>query len=169
MPSGTIGKRVRDLRKERGWDQGELARRTDLSRNTISRIELGHHLPASTTVEKLAWALGVDPGDLFPKPTSLKEFDVDAFLMEVITEERPETLREMYELAHERFTERFKNMPKPMLRAYAENLKNKQRSLRNDPDNLPDNLTELIEVMEKRHFIAIALKAAERELAGDRG
>lgn len=60
-----IGKRVRELREEHGLTITDLASRSNLTRNAVSRIELGHRIPGSTTVEKLARGLGVDPGDLY--------------------------------------------------------------------------------------------------------
>lgn len=60
-----MGKRVRDLREEQGLTITDLANRAGLTRNAVSRIELGRRTPGSTTVEKLARGLGVEPGDLY--------------------------------------------------------------------------------------------------------
>ncbi len=49
-----IGKRIRELRKEHGLTITDLANRSELTRNAVSRIELGHRKPSSSTVEKLA-------------------------------------------------------------------------------------------------------------------
>lgn len=63
-----IGQRVRELRKERGLTQAELADRAGLSdKRVISQMELGNHTPSAFSIEKLARALGVEAGDLFPK------------------------------------------------------------------------------------------------------
>lgn len=54
---------VKRLRDERGWSQGELARRAGVSQRTVSNIEAG----AETTldkIEKLALAFKVSPFEL---------------------------------------------------------------------------------------------------------
>jgi putative transcriptional regulator len=38
--------RLKDLRAERGWSQGELARRLDVSRQTVNAIETGKYDPS---------------------------------------------------------------------------------------------------------------------------
>jgi putative transcriptional regulator len=47
---------VRDLRGERGWSQGELADRLEVSRQTINAIETGKYdpsLPLAFAIAKL--------------------------------------------------------------------------------------------------------------------
>ncbi len=51
-----LGELVFELRDERGWSQSELARRADLSRNTVSSLEAGLTKPASATIRRLARA-----------------------------------------------------------------------------------------------------------------
>src|SRR5215203_4028202 len=63
-----IGERIRELRGERGWSQREVARRAGLAPNSVALVERGERTPSATTVEKIAHALGVDPGELFKPP-----------------------------------------------------------------------------------------------------
>jgi len=60
--------RIRELREQKGWSQAELARRAAVAQSMVSRLERGQlqsvHLP---TLEKLAAALGCDPGLLITK------------------------------------------------------------------------------------------------------
>jgi putative transcriptional regulator len=93
-----IGKRVRDLREEQGLSGAALAHKSGLTRNTVSRIELGHHTPSTSTLKKLAEGLGVEPGELFPKAESLLSSPVASFVdavgdLEKLFEEDPEKLR----------------------------------------------------------------------------
>ena len=67
MESGTIGKRIREVREEKGLTLRELSDRTGLTLNGISRVELGRTTPTAVTISALARGLGVEPGDLFPK------------------------------------------------------------------------------------------------------
>ncbi len=60
--------RIKELREVKGWSQAELSRRSGVAQGMISRMENGQvesvHLPA---LEKLAKALGCDPGYLIVK------------------------------------------------------------------------------------------------------
>ena len=59
-----IGKRIRQLRSQRGLSQAAVERRTGLLRSYISRVEHGHTVPSPETLERLAKALGVPVGQL---------------------------------------------------------------------------------------------------------
>jgi len=57
-----FGKRLRAARQAQGLTQEALARRSDVSINTIAKLESGKvHQPLPETARKLAAALGVDP------------------------------------------------------------------------------------------------------------
>jgi transcriptional regulator with XRE-family HTH domain len=60
-----IGERLRALREERKFSQGEVEKRTGLLRCYVSRIENGHTVPAVETLEKFARALEVPMYRLF--------------------------------------------------------------------------------------------------------
>src|SRR6267154_2951784 len=52
-----IGDRLRALREEKKLSQGDIEKRTGLLRCYISRVEIGHTVPAIETLEKMARAL----------------------------------------------------------------------------------------------------------------
>jgi transcriptional regulator with XRE-family HTH domain len=54
-----VGERLRSLREEKNFSQGEIEKRTGLLRCYISRVENGHTVPAVETLEKFARALEV--------------------------------------------------------------------------------------------------------------
>lgn len=60
-----IGDRLRLLREEKRFSQGEVEKRTGLLRCYISRVENGHTVPAVETLEKFARALEVPMYQLF--------------------------------------------------------------------------------------------------------
>ena len=60
-----IGDRLRELREEKKFSQGEVEKRTGLLRCYISRVENGHTIPAVETLEKFAHALEVPMYKLF--------------------------------------------------------------------------------------------------------
>lgn len=61
-----FGVNVRGRRNELGLSQEELAFRSKLHRTAITHIERGTRASTLVTIEKLAKALGVQPGDLMP-------------------------------------------------------------------------------------------------------
>jgi transcriptional regulator with XRE-family HTH domain len=60
-----IGDRLRVLREQKKFSQGEIEKRTGLLRCYISRVENGHTVPAVETLEKFARALEVPLYQLF--------------------------------------------------------------------------------------------------------
>ena len=60
-----IGERLRELREQKKFSQGDIEKKTGLLRCYISRVENGHTVPAVATLEKLARALEVPMYKLF--------------------------------------------------------------------------------------------------------
>jgi transcriptional regulator with XRE-family HTH domain len=60
-----IGDRLRTMREEKKFSQGEIEKRTGLLRCYISRVENGHTIPSIETLEKLARALEIPLYQLF--------------------------------------------------------------------------------------------------------
>src|ERR1035441_9475643 len=60
-----IGDRLRALREQKNFSQGEIEKRTGLLGSYISRVENGHTVPAVETLEKFARALEVPMYQLF--------------------------------------------------------------------------------------------------------
>ncbi len=49
-----MNNRVRDLREQRGWSQGELAERLDVSRQTVNAIETSKYDPSLPLAFRIA-------------------------------------------------------------------------------------------------------------------
>ena len=60
-----FGKRVRELRKARGFSQEELAHRAGMHYTYVGGIERGERTPALINIGALAAALGVPLAELF--------------------------------------------------------------------------------------------------------
>jgi ribosome-binding protein aMBF1 (putative translation factor) len=60
-----IGDRLRQLREDKKFSQGDVEKRTGLLRCYVSRVENGHTVPAVETLEKFARALEVPMYVLF--------------------------------------------------------------------------------------------------------
>lgn len=59
--------RIRQLREQRGWNQGELAGRAGLSQPYLSRIESARRPGSVKALRKIAAALEVGISDLFER------------------------------------------------------------------------------------------------------
>jgi transcriptional regulator with XRE-family HTH domain len=62
-----VGREIRRIREEKGWSQTKLAAAADMGVSGISQIETGARNPSAVTLWKIAEALGVQVGDLYPK------------------------------------------------------------------------------------------------------
>jgi transcriptional regulator with XRE-family HTH domain len=60
-----IGDRLRAVREEKKFSQGDIEERTGLLRCYVSRVENGHTVPAIETLEKMARALEIPMYQLF--------------------------------------------------------------------------------------------------------
>jgi transcriptional regulator with XRE-family HTH domain len=65
-----VGREIRRLREAKGWSQAKLAGDTGMGVSGISQIETGARNPSAVTLWKIAEALEVQVGDLFPKAGS---------------------------------------------------------------------------------------------------
>jgi transcriptional regulator with XRE-family HTH domain len=65
--SALIGARLRALREQKGFSQGDIERRTGLLRCYISSVEHSHTVPSIDTLEKMARALDVPLCSLLQK------------------------------------------------------------------------------------------------------
>jgi transcriptional regulator with XRE-family HTH domain len=62
-----VGREVRRLREERGWNQAKLAVEAGMAPSAVNQIENGKRSPSAASLTKLAEALEVGVADLFPK------------------------------------------------------------------------------------------------------
>lgn len=60
-----LGKRIKELRKNTGYTQEELAELIDIETSSLSGIESGRHFPSMPTIEKIANTLNVELRELF--------------------------------------------------------------------------------------------------------
>ena len=60
VPEMTFARRLTELREAAGLSQYEVAKRAGLTRQTLSRLEMGESVPTWPTVQLLASVLGVD-------------------------------------------------------------------------------------------------------------
>jgi transcriptional regulator with XRE-family HTH domain len=60
-----LASNLKRFRQARGWSQAFLAEKAETSTNYIGMLENTVKFPSSEMIQKLAFALGIDPTDLF--------------------------------------------------------------------------------------------------------
>jgi transcriptional regulator with XRE-family HTH domain len=79
-----FGKRLYQLMIRKGWHQSELARKADVSRDSVSTYMRGVSMPDAGNLGRLAEALGVEPVDLLPNTVeAAMDNDVPSMEMKV--------------------------------------------------------------------------------------
>ena len=83
-----FGRRVRQLRSERGWSQERFAEECGLHRTYIGGIERGERNVSLVNIEKIASALGVSIAELFKigRGERISKARLDSLSREQVTE-----------------------------------------------------------------------------------
>lgn len=68
-----LGENIRELRKAKGFSQEGFADEAGLDRTYMGGVERGERNLATLNLIRIAAALGVEVGELFPPISSLKE------------------------------------------------------------------------------------------------
>ena len=63
-PRVLFGKRLDEMRRQKGWSQEKLALESGLARSYLGGVERGQRNIAVVNICKLAQALGVEPAEL---------------------------------------------------------------------------------------------------------
>jgi transcriptional regulator with XRE-family HTH domain len=63
-PRVLFGKRLAEIRRQKGWSQEKLALESGLARSYLGGVERGQRNIAVVNICKLAQALGVEPAEL---------------------------------------------------------------------------------------------------------
>lgn len=105
MPSvvqAAFGRRLADLRRQRGLTQAALAERAGIATNTVGSYERGAKTPRPVTLERLATALDVAPDRLAFGPSladAAEEGSPLADLLMLLREEEDHVVRVVADLA----------------------------------------------------------------------
>lgn len=75
-----FGKNVTRLRKQAGYSQDELAKKINVNRQTISKIENGIGNPTFKTIEKISQIFKATPVQLFGTPNEIAVSDTPIIL-----------------------------------------------------------------------------------------
>ena len=94
----TIGDRIREIRKTKGWTQDDLADASNIHRVTIAQYEANKVVPKSTTLARLSAALECDAGYLLGEDSSMTDEEKDLFDLREQVRRDPER-HYLYDLA----------------------------------------------------------------------
>ncbi|MBI5882195.1 MAG: helix-turn-helix domain-containing protein [Elusimicrobia bacterium] len=93
----SLSKRIREERDLRGWTQEEFAERAGVHLSFIGQIERGIRKPSLATVQRMAEALGVDPGRLLgPPPQRRDPYPIEHKVADLIRDASPAQRRHLY-------------------------------------------------------------------------
>ena len=92
-----FGKRIKEIRKNKGLTQEQIAEKIGIEPPNVSKLESGMHFPLPENIEKIAKALNVDVKELFDfehhkTPEELK------FEIQKMIDNNPDKLKEIYKL-----------------------------------------------------------------------
>lgn len=92
-----LGRRIRELRKNKGLSQEKLAEMVGLEPPSICYIEVGRNYPAFQNLEKIIDVLGVTYSDVF-NFDKYKESDDIIFEINKILKENPSKIKDFYKI-----------------------------------------------------------------------
>lgn len=92
-----LGRRIRDIRKAKGWTQEELGSKADVSYKFVGEIERGQQNPSFDTLAKIADALGVELIDLFRFEQGIaNRKDIESRMAKIIRGISEDDLRQIF-------------------------------------------------------------------------
>lgn len=71
----SVGAKIKEFRKDRGWSQQKLADETNVEKKQIQRIERAEHSPTLSILVAIAKALGKQPFELLKTDFKVKILD----------------------------------------------------------------------------------------------
>ncbi|GHU84371.1 hypothetical protein FACS189473_1530 [Spirochaetia bacterium] len=98
-----LASNLKQFRQARGWSQAVLAEKAETSTNYIGMLENTVKFPSSEMIQRLAFALGIDPTDLF-----VKEGDP----LSTMKKYQKAALEDMYELLGHLVSEKIEELEK---------------------------------------------------------
>ncbi|HIS36287.1 TPA: helix-turn-helix transcriptional regulator [Candidatus Scatousia excrementigallinarum] len=92
-----LGKRIKELRKNKRLSQEKLSEMIDIAQNTLSGIENGDNFCTAETLEKIIIALEIEPLELFDFG---HQKDNETLLIEInnMLKNTPEKIPEVYKI-----------------------------------------------------------------------
>ena len=93
-----FGKRLRELRKSKGFTQEQLAELVSIEPPNLSKIECGTHFPQPEKLEKIANALNIQISDLFEFEHIQEKNILVNYIISTLTEFDSKTVELVYKI-----------------------------------------------------------------------
>lgn len=92
-----IGKRIKEIRKQRGLSQEKLSEMVDIEQHTLSYIETGNNFFTAETLEKIIKALDIEPQELFDFGHQKTQNELLNEINKMLTS-NPDKIQEVYKI-----------------------------------------------------------------------
>jgi transcriptional regulator with XRE-family HTH domain len=168
MNTAQLGLRIRQLRRERGWSQEQLARSAGLSRNFVAQIERGESTPTVATLGRLAQALATTIAELLGQDVATPAGELVAvpLVSDTIAAGPPAFLTD--------HVERMETLPRTLLHALGVDPRHAALvRLGADQDSMADTIppgsTVLVDRAPVRRVVPRAIYAVREEVGGEVG
>ena len=96
--SKKLGKRLKELREQRGLTQLELAELIDMESSNLSKIERGAQIPKEESLLKLTLALNIQVKDLFDYEHFADKKTLLNNINNILKNSHIETIRKFYKI-----------------------------------------------------------------------
>ena len=100
-----LGKRIKEIRKNKGYTQEALAEVVGIDITTLSGIESGRHFPSLVTLEKIAQILNVALITLFDFDNHISVSDMKKFIIDNINVITDEDVKLIYKLINKKYSD----------------------------------------------------------------
>ena len=164
-----VGQEIRRQREEKGWSQAKLGVDSGLGPSGISQIETGRRNPSAASLQRIAEALHVEVGELFPKDQArlpLEDvvslpLDIDQLKKQVIAESRSANQAELQTGVEDKIEQRYSREELFPLKEELEELRQAIAPTKEDEFNA------YAQVLEARNYVHRVLqRTASPLLAG---
>ena len=98
-----IGEKIKEIRRAKKISQEKLAEMISMNHRTINRIENCHTMPTLETLDKIAAALNVNPGDFFQTQTLKSREEITKYILNILSHLNDKELRTFYKAVYNFF------------------------------------------------------------------
>lgn len=96
-----LGARIKELRKEKGYTQQQLAELIDIDPKHLSKIEVGSSYPSLYNLEKITKILNVEMQDLFKFAHHKSREELISDITDLINRANDNYLKMAYKVLHD--------------------------------------------------------------------
>lgn len=95
-----LGRKIKQLRKDKGWTQEYLSELVGLNTKSILRIENGKTFPSIENLEKIAQVFKVEISDLFENKANADKDILKSLIFEIVNKLNDEKMSIAYKFLH---------------------------------------------------------------------